>query len=498
MESNNLASKIISIISISSILGIIFNYFFYQKIPGISFLIYVVLNILGLFIVSYFSKKKINKQVIWLLIPLIFFSTMVFIRASTLLTFLNMLASLILLLIIAEISLNNNIKDFCIMDYLKILFLPLQFIHPFLETISNFFSLQNTQNENKKTTHVIKGVIIAIPILFTFLILFSSADLIFKKYISSLININSGPELIFKFILIIIVAVIYIGVYSYIFQDKKERQEPKLKNQNNNISTIESYIILGSINILFLLFIIIQITYLFGGESNISMQGFTYAEYARKGFFELILVAILSFIILLSTEKYIKRKTSAYSLTFKILSTALVIQVVVIMISAFTRLSLYEEAYGFTTLRLYSHAFIILLTVIFLLLLYKIYKNKQENTFAFNVLLSTIIFLITMNILNPDVFIANKNIERFNNTGKLDSYYLGSLSSDAIAETSKMLNILNDDLKAPLAYKLYWLNNNLNSAHYSKWQSYNISRIEAKNILSSNISELEKYKEIIK
>jgi len=61
-----------------------------------------------------------------------------------------------------------------------------------------------------------------------------------------------------------------------------------------------------------------------------------------------------------------------------------------------------------------------------------------------------------------------------------------------------MLNILNNDLKAPLAYKLYWLNNNLNSAHYSKWQSYNISRIEAKNILSSNISELEKYKEIIK
>jgi len=139
MESNNLASKIISIISISSILGIIFNYFFYQKIPGISFLIYVVLNILGLFIVSYFSKKKINKQVIWLLIPLTFFSMMVFIRASTLLTFLNMLASLILLLIIAEISLNNNTKDFCIMDYLKILFLPLQFIHPFLETISNFF-----------------------------------------------------------------------------------------------------------------------------------------------------------------------------------------------------------------------------------------------------------------------------------------------------------------------------------------------------------------------
>jgi len=140
MESNNLASKIISIISISSILGLIFNYFFYQKIPGISFLIYVVLNILGLFIISYFSKKKINKQVIWLLIPLTFFSMMVFIRASTtLLTFLNMLASLILLLIIAEISLNNNTKDFCIMDYLKILFLPLQFIHPFLETISNFF-----------------------------------------------------------------------------------------------------------------------------------------------------------------------------------------------------------------------------------------------------------------------------------------------------------------------------------------------------------------------
>jgi len=95
-------------------------------------------------------------------------------------------------------------------------------------------------------------------------------------------------------------------------------------------------------------------------------------------FFELIFVAVISLFLLLVTEKYVFKKEAGHALWFKILSSWLVIQVVLIMISAFTRLSLYEEAYGFTMMRLYSHSFIILLAVIFFLLLYKIHRNKRR------------------------------------------------------------------------------------------------------------------------
>ncbi len=85
--------------------------------------------------------------------------------------------------------------------------------------------------------------------------------------------------------------------------------------QNSNkhsVGQIESSIILGSINFLFSIFILVQLTYLFGGESNISRQGFTYAQYARRGFFELIVVVVVSLLILLTTEKYVIKKESEH------------------------------------------------------------------------------------------------------------------------------------------------------------------------------------------
>ncbi len=115
--------------------------------------------------------------------------------------------------------------------------------------------------------------------------------------------------------------------------------------------------------------------------------------------------------MLLTIEKHIVQKEKSHILGFKILSTAMIVQVIGIMVSAFTRLLLYEQAYGFTTLRLYSHIFIILLGIIFCLLIYKIHWDSRENMFALCTFISIILFLIGMNLLNPDLFIARQNID---------------------------------------------------------------------------------------
>ncbi len=494
IRSNALAKARI-ITGISFVLGLLFDYFFYDKIPGLSFPLYVILVIAGLFILANFLKKQINKEVYLLLVLLIFFSTMVFVRSSDLLTFLNVITSLFLLLVINEISFGEKVKNFSIEDYLKILFLPFKFIHPLFQTLSNLFSLREEKEEQKVFSKIVKGVLMAIPVLFVFILLFSSADLIFQKYISDLISIDNELEIIFRFILILIVTIVFIGAYTYSFREKEGQITAPQKSKNHTVGDIEISIILGSVNALFFIFILVQLTYLFGGESNISTQGFTYAEYARRGFFELIAVAVISLFLLLTTEKYVIKKETEHTLGFKILSTALIIQVVLIIASAFTRLSLYEEAYGFTTLRLYSHTFIILLAIIFCLLLYKIHKDERENTFAFRVFLSLALFLAVMNFLNPEAFIARRNIERFASTGKLDIYYLSRLSDDAIPDIIKVLNISDEDLRKTLARELYWRVKNSDSRNFSPWQSLNISRLRANKILHSKIHELEPYQD---
>jgi hypothetical protein len=492
---SNTFTKARIVAGISFVLGLLFDYFFYNKILGISFPLYVVLVIAGLFVIANFLKKQINKEIFMPLALLIFFSTMVFVRSSSLLIFLNVIASLLLLLLITEVSFGEKVKNFLIGDYIKIFFLPFKFIRPLFQTLSNLFSQSGVNKDRKVFSQIVRGILMAIPFLFVFLLLFSSADLIIQKHVSYLISIDNALEIIFRFILILIATLVYIGAYTYSFREKEDQITAQQNNKNHTVGHIETSILLGSVNVLFFIFILVQFTYLFGGESNISAQGFTYAEYVRRGFFELIAVAIISLLLLLTTEKYVIKKETEHALGFKVFSTALVIQVILIMVSAFTRLSLYEEAYGFTTLRLYSHAFIILLAVIFCLLIYKIYKDKRENTFTFRVFLSFVLFLVVMNFLNPDAFIARRNIERFNATGKLDIYYLSHLSDDAIPDTIKVLNLSDEDLRKSFARELYWRTQNSDSPYFSQWQSLNISRMRAYKILNSKIYELEPYKD---
>ncbi len=483
------------IAGVSLILGLLFDYFFYGKIPGIAFSLYVILVIAGLFAIAKIFKKQISKEAIWLLIPIIFFSAMVFVRSSGLLTFLNIVASLLLLLVVAEISFGEKVKNFLVGNYVKIFFLPFKFIRPLFQILSDLFSLREVNKDQKVLSQVIKGIAIAVPVLFILLLLFSSADLIFQKYVSYLITIRIEPETVFRSIMVLIATLGYIGAYSYIFRKTENQIAARQNNKTYGFGRIESSILLGSVNILFFIFILVQLAYLFGGEGSISAQGFTYAEYARRGFFELIAVAIISLLLLLTTEKYIAKQEIGHTLWFKILSATLVVQVILIMASAFTRLLLYEQAYGFTTIRLYSHAFIILLAIIFCLLLCKIHRDKTENTFVFRVFISVVLFLTAMNFLNPDMFIARRNIERFTATGKLDTDYLSSLSDDAIPDTIKILDIANEDWGKVFACSLYWrAQNKIDSRRFSsKWQSLNISRMRAEKILNSKIREIEQY-----
>ncbi len=486
-------NKIISIFSISVLLGILFDYFFFDKGLGIAFPLYILLIVFGLFGISYVYRKKIKKDALLLLIPLFFFSVMTAVRSSELLTFLNIVACIYLLLLIADLCFDKKISNYLIKDYIVVPFTPFKFINPFFKSVSELFSLRKKDKDKKVSSQIVRGILISIPFLIIFILLFSSADLVFQKYMSDLVSINIEGETIVRIFLVLLVSCVFVGAYSYIFNVRKEVIGDK--ERGLSIGSIESYILLGSVNLLFLLFISVQITYLFGGQSNISSLGFTYAQYARKGFFELIGVAVISFFLLLGLDKYIKREKGNNLRIFNVLSSLLVAEVVVIMISAFTRLLLYEDAYGFTTLRLYSHVFIIFLTVTFALLIYKVLKNGKESNFSLAVFLSVILFLAGMNILNPDAFIAQRNIERFNDGKKIDVYYLTTLSDDAVPVTIKMLDISDESVKGEFAYYMYWkMQGRIPS---NNWQSFNVSHKRAKEIIAPKMEILEGYKEYI-
>jgi hypothetical protein len=485
------------IAGVALILGVCFDQFFYEASLGIGFPLYLALVVAGLFFLSARLGKGVDKQVIWLLIPLAFFGTMVFVRSSDLLTFLNVVASVLLLLLIAEASLGRAVRHFSIEEYAGISFVPLKFLQPLRHTSADLILDRKLDEEQRAlVSQITSGLLMALPALFVFGLLFSSADLIFRSYITRILDIRIDAEAIWRLVLVVFVGLSFVGAYSYIFRGASPPNALASREKSHSIGYVEIAIFLGSINGLFLVFIVVQFAYLFGGERNIALPGVTYADYARRGFFQLMAVAVLSLLVLWTIDKFIALRDAGR--IFKTLGSSLIAQVFVIMISAFMRLLLYERAYGFTTLRLYSHAFIVFLAVVFILFLHKIIQDRGEPEFAFHSFIAVIMSLVGMNLLNPDAFIARRNVERFATSTEMDVDYLASLSDDAVLpETIGLLGLVNEEDRAQFAHSLYVrLQRRIDTPQFSKWPSLNLSRMNAKSILEENRDKLEPYKDV--
>jgi hypothetical protein len=203
----------------------------------------------------------------------------------------------------------------------------------------------------------------------------------------------------------------------------------------------------------------------------------------------LLLVGLLAFALLWAADKYLARPGRHHDRSFKALSLALVAQVIIVMASAFDRLYIYEQAYGFTTLRLYSHAFTVLLAAVFLLLAYKIARSSTDQAFALASFIAVCAFLAALDVLNPDAFIARQNIQRLQSTGKVDGAYLGSLSADAVPALLAEYRSFPGDERTAAGAGLYRLSQDADH----DWRSWNWSRQHAADMLASQRAELQQY-----
>jgi hypothetical protein len=258
-----------------------------------------------------------------------------------------------------------------------------------------------------------------------------------------------------------------ILILSYLFIGLVRFAEMHSRNHNVGKSVSKPFLgftegatVLVSVLVLFGIFVIIQFRYLFSGEMNITAAGFTYSEYARRGFGELIAVAVFSLILIQVIRAILDFKSPQQRNIFIGLVTGLVVLVLVILTSSFLRLSLYESAYGFSQLRTYSHVFIIWLGILLIsVMLFEIIHKPGLFTNA--LLLMAVGFALSLNLLNVDATIAKQNIQRADNGMELDTSYLSSLSTDALPTLVEEFNspvhspTVHDEIGGPGLSKSY-------------------------------------------
>ena len=484
--------KSIIFVGTAFVLAHLFNAFLIWYLPGIAVLAFTILVCGAVAGLAALFKKPIPRDVALLMLLAVIFAGMVAVRSNGLLTWLNVLATCLLLLMVTEVNIRGTVTDFLSVDFLKVLGLPLYYLFFLIETVTTI-KLPFGKPTTVRSKQIVRGILITVPIIIFFTALFAGADPVFHEVITAAFNIHFvSPEHSY---IILMVFSFMCGALAYAFsKESKVKSVPAVPTRP--MGHIETSILLGSVNVLFVIFITLQATYLFGGALNITHYGYTYAEYARRGFFELIAIATFTYLIMLATEKYIERDAERHSSQFKYLSTALPVQVMVLMVFAFNRLSLYEAAFGFTTLRLYSHAFIVLLAVVYLFLLYKIFGDTRESTFALNTFAAIAIFVLAMDILNPDAFIAQKNLDRYAATSKIDVWYLMGLSEDATSQKMAALSIPDTNIHGVISRSLYD-QFTTNDSQPLPWQSWNLARARERNALESRLAQLSAFKDYV-
>ena len=481
----------------------LFDYFFWKKAPGISLLLWSFGLLLCGLLLARGERVRVPKRSYVLMLAVLLVAAVVFFRQEPFTKGFSFFLAFFLMLLLAATFGNGYWTHFRLFDYLS------SWMTTLAATISRPFALfaprQDDEVENqlswkkayKKFLSILLGLVLAAPVLLLLGALLASADPIFADWLEGwlhIFDVDRLAEYIFRFFYILIFAYLIIGMLLHAILPKSKREQPDPQSPlfKGFLGGTETGVILLSVNILFAVFLAVQFRYFFGGTTNISETGYTYSEYARRGFGELIAVSIISLLLYVLLGTVARKEKQSSIRLFTVLSSLLMGQVIVILVSAFQRLLLYEHAYGFTRLRTYSHVFMVWLAVLLAAAIVLEIFHRRGN-FALALLVMTFGFGLTLGILNVDSTVVRLNVLR-TDVQELDGEYIKSLSTDAVPAMIQSFYAsedapVRDILGAELACRQVLLSNE----ERIPWVGFNWSRFNAKRMLSDIATELEAY-----
>lgn len=355
-------------------------------------------------------------------------------------------------------------------------------------------------DKNKSVLYAILGVVIAVPLLMIVIALLSSADAVFREIADRFFeNINFGNILNVMFRVTFLFFASYLLV-AYLCK-KAIKEEVKDRRTGEPILAIT---ITGLLSVIYLLFSGIQIIYLFLGQMQLP-EGYTYAMYAREGFFQLLAVSILNLIIVLVAMSYFKENK-----VLKVILTVMSLCTFIMIASSAVRMIIYIRYYYMTFLRIFVLWALVVLFMLFSGVIISIYKERFP-LFKYSMVVVTVLYTL-LSFSHPDYIIASINVANaprddmetwevsetdfFQSSEPYHDFrYLSNLSADAapvllpymeelgydlsmfhegsLWETSQVGNYSNN---RPDGFGYYYLGNLQDACENFSIRTYNVSR----------------------
>lgn len=312
-----------------------------------------------------------------------------------------------------------------------------------------------------------RAAVTSLLLLGIFGALFSSADAAFAQIAEDVlfpdVALDVLPARVF------VALAIAAGAGGLILTARRPPAEVTAGVPQRRVTTLEWSVPLAALDVLFAAFVLVQLTVLFGGHDHVlETAGLTYAQYARAGFFQLVLIAALVLGVIAVAVNV--ARPAHHERLLRTLLGILCVLTLVVLASALRRMNLYEDAYGLTRIRVSVYAVDLWLGGIFALVIAAGLARKAPWLPRAAVAL-TICALIAFNVANPERLIAASAVERWEETGEIDRHYLATLSADGLGPLTELPREVGGCIAAPIAERA--------RSAPRPWSSFNLSRRDA-------------------
>lgn len=414
---------------------------FWKQDLGISVLLFTIPII---WITTKLLKGNIkNKKALLISIPIIVLSSTYFIFDNLTFYLINIVLIPILYLIMVIWAISDFQIKSIIYKIILMIFEPLNYIGDVIKTVLKEFNPKEKDEqigEKKEKNNIFKAVCFTGIIALIVIGLLCSADNEFAKIFSTIfkdINIFNVSELTGRIIIIIIAFFYFAGFFMNMLDKENGLKEFE---EEEKIEKKESYTIrmmLTVLNVVYLVFCFTQIKVLFT-EQNIK-----YSEFARKGFFQLMIVSLINIVMILKANNKNLKETEKQEKYKKTMCIVMVIFTLIIIISAFARMTLYQQNYGYTRLRILVDYTLITEIILLIPTIIYILKNKIDLIKTYFVIIITMYCLV--NFINIDKIIMKNNFNRYKETGYIDLNYIMEMNNSDLIE--QLLELKDTEFK---------------------------------------------------
>ncbi|MFG1682772.1 DUF4153 domain-containing protein [Nonomuraea sp. NPDC049269] len=314
-------------------------------------------------------------------------------------------------------------------------------------------------------------------LLLVFGLLFASADAVFASYLERLTTTPDWAESVpLRIFLFVVGAVLLAAVVLVALRPVVDPVGPEVKF---GVTRSIWLVPLTAVNLLFAAFVAVQITALFGGNALVlKTVGLTYAEYARQGFFQLVIVSLFVLGIVAVAAGLLRTERRERWLLAGQLGVLCALTMVVLA-SALHRMDLYTDAYGLSRLRLSVQATVWWLGALFALVMLAgtvRLLGRGSGWLPRTIVLVTGLGLGAFAIVNPDLQVAQTQLE-VRGVAKLDADYLGDLGAEAVPALDRLPEPQRSCVLADVVAA-----NGLNRA--DAWNGWNLARSQARELLA--------------